>query len=687
MKQKIKRQTAIVLAILMAFLFIPTASFAAAANDITYTVDSGDELEFDKKDFNSVCKKLTGENLDYVIFDPPSASKGILYYDYDGRNEEEVDDDIEYEYDDISDITFVPDDDYEGGTVTINYEGYNADGDDYTGKVKITVSAGAADDIKYTVDSDEVLEFEEDDFDEVCDDLTGEELDYVRFTLPASTRGVLYLGYDDGDYDAKVSASKNYYYDSDPLIGDIAFVPDEDYSGTVSISYKGWNTEGETFSGSIKITVDESGSKSGDIEYSVDADDEVDFDEDDFNDYCQDENDEDLSFVSFTLPASTKGVLWYKYDSKNEKKVKASDEYYYDDDPSIDDITFVPGRNFSGSISIDFEGEDVEGDSIEGTVLITVDNEDNVADDIFLNGIAGSPVVMQNVYFSRACDKILDNELNYVKFTLPASSYGTLYYDYKSSSSSSLVSASTKYYYEDRSPYLEKVSFLSAGTGAGTYAIKYTGYDVDGVSFTGQIKVTITAKAAATPAGSSLYFSDVSGNYAWAASYVDTLHSTGIIKGSAAADGSQHYNPANKITRADFLLLLSRGLNLSTTSAAGNFSDVAAGSYYYDALATAKALGIAQGSDNKFYPNSTITREDAMVLALRAMTVTGNSPGVGNTTDLYTYSDNASVSAYAKEAVATLIRAGVITGSDGLLNPKSSLTRAETAAIIYRIIY
>jgi 20S proteasome alpha/beta subunit len=135
------------------------------------------------------------------------------------------------------------------------------------------------------------------------------------------------------------------------------------------------------------------------------------------------------------------------------------------------------------------------------------------------------------------------------------------------------------------------------------------------------------------------------------------------------------------------MLYLSKALNLYSSSVSGNFSDVPAGSYYYDAIATAKALDIAQGSNNKFYPNSTITREDAMVLALRAMSKSGYAIAPGNVTDLSTFKDNGTVSDYAKEAVAALIRSGIINGSDGNINPKSTITRAEAAAMIYRIKY
>lgn len=688
MELKFKKQAAALLAILMAVLFIPVNSYAASdqADDIKYTVDAGDDLDFDEDDFINASEDIIDEDesLDYVEFtDLPSSSKGVLYYD-----DDEVDEGDDIDSDELDDITFTADDDYTG-TFSIYYTGYDTDGNDFDGEIKITVkdSSGDADDITYSVASNRTVDFDAGDFDDASQDANDEDLDYIKITaLPSSSKGILYVNYDDGDYDSKVTTSKSYYYDDDPAIDDITFVPDEDYSGTVSISYKGYDTAGDTFTGIIKITVKDGGSSSsGDIKYSVDADDELQFDEDDFNDYCQDENDEDLDYITFELPSSSKGTLYYDYDGDDEEKIKSSTEYYYDDDPSIDDITFVPNDNFSGNVSIDFEGEDMDGDSIKGTLTIAVANDDMVADDIYFSGIAGSPVTMFDDYFDKQCKELLDNSLDYVKFTLPSSGSGTLYYNYTSASDSSKVTASTKYYYDDKAPYLDKVSFVSAGTTAGTYVVKYTGYDTDGGTFSGDIRITVTAKT--NTGNGSLYFGDVKDSYSWAIIYVDTLYSTGVISGETASDGTKRFNPGTAITRGDFMLYLSKALNLSSANATSNFSDVPVGSYYYDAIAVSKALGIAQGSNGKFYPNSTITREDAMVLALRAMNISGNAVGAGETSYLNNFTDSAAVSSYAKEGVAALIKAGIINGSDGKINPKSTITRAESTAMLYRIKY
>lgn len=551
-----------------------------------------------------------------------------------------------------------------------------------------TTTTYAADDvavtITYTTDAGEEVDFEEDDFNEVCEDLTDYDLDYVKFTLPTSSKGILYYDYDGSD-EERVTSTVRYKYDDDPSISDVTFVPDDDYSGTVIVSYRGWDEDDNEFTGSVKIIVNDD-DVDGDIEYSVDADDTIDFEEDDFNDYCQDENDADLNYLYFEQPSSSKGILYYDYDGDDEEKVDEDEEYYYDDDPSISDITFVPNDDFSGNCEIGFKGYDVDDDTIIGTVLIKVINDDDleIADDLEYSATVGSHVTFDDDDFNDVCEDLMDEELDYVKFTLPNSTKGTLYYNYTSTGSyTSKVTASTKYYY-DKSPYLRSVSFVPYGDSTGTVTIKYTGYDDGGNAFTGEINVSVKAKTIAANT-TSKYFSDVNTNYSWAVQYVDSLYSTGVLMGTVNPNGTRSFNPSSNITRGDFMLILYRALNLSSSSSTSGFSDVPSGSYYYQAITVAKALGIAKGTDNKFNPTATITREDAMVLALRAMSVSGTGYVTGDTSTLSSFYDKNSISDYAQVAIASLIKSGIITGSDNLIHPKDKITRAETAAVIYRI--
>lgn len=546
----------------------------------------------------------------------------------------------------------------------------------------VYAAADVADSISYTTDADDEVDFKKADFNEVCDDLNDEDLDYVKFTtLPTSSKGILYYDYD-GDKD-KVDSSDKYKYSGSPSISDVTFVPDDDYSGTVTISYTGWDEDDNEFTGTVKIKVS-GGSSDGDIEYSVDADDNVTFKKADFNSYCKKKNDAELKYLKFELPSSSKGILYFDYDDDKDK-LNEDDEYYYDKNPSISDITFVPKSTYSGDCEIKFSGYDISDDTIVGTVLISVGNKDlDDADDIAYTATAGSYVTFSENDFDKVCKDLMDEDLDYVKFTLPTSSNGTLYYSYTSSGNySSKVSASTKYY-NDEKDYLRNVSFVPYGDSAGTVTIKYTGYDTDGNAFTGEIKVTVKAKAANT---TSQFFSDVNGNYSWAVQYVDSLSSTGVLTGTNNSNGTKSFNPASPITRGDFMLILSRALNLTSSTSTSGFSDVPSGSYYDQAITAAKALGIAKGVDNKFNPNATITREDAMVLALRAMSVSGTGYVSGDSTTLSGFYDKATVSDYAQDAIAALIKSGIITGDNNQIHPKENITRAEAAAIIYRIKY
>lgn len=576
-------------------------------------------------------------------------------------------------------------------------------------------AADRAEDIIYEMDSDETLDFKEKDFNAVCEDLTDEELDYVKFTLPDDDDGILYYDYDEDDDDnTEVSSTKKYYYSQSPYISRITFVPDKDYSGTLTIKYTGRDEDGNSFSGKIKITVEDSGSSTL-ITYTISYDkDFIVFDEDDFFDVCEELQDEDLDYVKFTLPDDEDGILYYNYDEdeddEDNTKVSSSKKYYYDSSPRLSRITFVPDVEFSGSVTIKYRGYDTDGDSYSEKIKITVrgyDGEDDPDDEITDNADMitytsrpNTAILMKDEDFNNVCRKLTGSPLNYVTFTLSSSTYGTLYYGYTSSGNyTSKVKAASKYYYNG-SPYLLNVVFLPDKDLTGTVTIDYKGYDSNGAYYSGKVQIKLTSTGDTTPTQptqpgntpaqpgeliSSEHFNDVTTDYSWAVPYVDSLYEAGIITGSSSGS-TKLYSPAANITRGDYMLILYRALNMKTSSTTSNFADVPSGSYYYSAIITAKALGIAQGSDNHFYPNDTITREDAMVLALRAVNITGKTIPSGDINSLSVYADSGSISDYAGSAVAALIKAGVITGDDdNLIHPRGNLTRVQVAAIVYRI--
>ncbi|WHH58242.1 S-layer homology domain-containing protein [Petroclostridium sp. X23] len=172
-------------------------------------------------------------------------------------------------------------------------------------------------------------------------------------------------------------------------------------------------------------------------------------------------------------------------------------------------------------------------------------------------------------------------------------------------------------------------------------------------------------------------FDDIQGS--WAKKEIEALAVRGIINGTS----EKTYSPDAKIIRADFTKLLVGVLNKTAKSEAG-FNDIALSDYYYQAVNTAKALGLATGTgQNQFNPKGQITRQDMMVLMDRALSISGKT--LTKKADLSTYADAEGVAAYAKDSVAELVAAGIIQGSNGKLRPQDNLTRAEAARVLYLI--
>lgn len=167
----------------------------------------------------------------------------------------------------------------------------------------------------------------------------------------------------------------------------------------------------------------------------------------------------------------------------------------------------------------------------------------------------------------------------------------------------------------------------------------------------------------------------------WAKSAIETMAARGIITGTS----DTAFSPNSDIKRADFLVLLVRALELKgTNDQVTTFDDVNESDYYYDAVNIARQLGIVKGTgDNLFQPNSSISRQDMMVLAARAAAAAGKTlPSAGS---LDAFGDASQVSAYAQDSVIALVDAGIVIGNNGNLAPQSSLTRAEAAVILYRL--
>ena len=172
------------------------------------------------------------------------------------------------------------------------------------------------------------------------------------------------------------------------------------------------------------------------------------------------------------------------------------------------------------------------------------------------------------------------------------------------------------------------------------------------------------------------------GGYSWAEESIYALVERGVIKGTSETT----YSPANPVTRADFAILLVRAFGL-TGSGDESFADVPASAYYAKEVAIAKENGITDGiGNNRFAPEAPIKREDMMLILARVLKRMDEPLSEADEAVLAQYVDGAQVSAYARQAVAQLVGAQLVAGSNGSLNPQGKTSRAEVAVLLERIL-
>ena len=190
-------------------------------------------------------------------------------------------------------------------------------------------------------------------------------------------------------------------------------------------------------------------------------------------------------------------------------------------------------------------------------------------------------------------------------------------------------------------------------------------------------KVTIEATFA--EASEDLPFTDVAAN-AWYADAIQFVYENGLMTGVTTTT----FGPNVTTSRAMLATILYR-LEGEPRVTAASFTDVESGMYYTDAVAWASSKGIVTGyGDGTFLPNKAITREEMAAMLYRYASYKGYD--VTGMKDLGGYSDAASVSSYAVEALQWATGEGLVTNMDGALNPTGSATRAQLATILMRFL-
>ena len=162
---------------------------------------------------------------------------------------------------------------------------------------------------------------------------------------------------------------------------------------------------------------------------------------------------------------------------------------------------------------------------------------------------------------------------------------------------------------------------------------------------------------------------------AWYYDAVAYCYENGIMDGTSSVSFAPNML-LNRAMAAQVLYNLADG----TASTAAGFPDVAASAWYADAVNWAAANGYVTGYDNgSFGPEDSLTREQLAVILYRY----AGSPEPTGSLDGFT--DAASASDYAVDALRWAVGEGLLTGKDGgRLDPAGTASRAELAQILAR---
>ena len=746
----------------------------SSKGDITYTVKAGEEVAFDDEDFVNAYDNAGGSGtMKYVVFEKPSSdysNAGTVYSRYGKRNatsftRSELDDykfyygDSDYGDYDLDELSFVADKSF-SDSIEIAFTAYGGRGskenDSVSGTLKITSSKSASSskgDITYTVKAGEEVTFDDDDFEKIYENssCTG-SFKYVEFSRPDSAfnnAGTLYSRYGKRNETAftrsSLSSNKFYYGDSDYGdydLDELSFVADKSFSGSITLNFTVYGGTGtrtnQNVTGTLVITTDKTGSSTakGDVTYTVKAGDEVAFDEDDFKKVYDSSNcTGNFKYVEFSRPDSAfnnAGTLYSRYGKRNETAFTRSSlsgttfgyDSYEDADYSLDDLSFVADRTFSGSITLSFTlygGKNSKCDqSTTGTLVITTGTSavtSRYVGNIRYNTTPNTALQINANDIARLFRKYTSGgSLQYLTLTsVPAT--GSLYYNYYNASkygatrtqltASMAGSMIFSYSPASASEYdLSELTYIPSGSNYCT-ALTFTGYSSSGTAVSATILISVTASPVSevysvTTKGTSVNFpansvySAVASATGFGLSSIQLLElpasTAGVLYvGSYAADTTSAYSygsdtdsmsqlrfiPNSGFTGSvsiPYVALSSSGtalgagvVSIGVVDSVKKFTDISTSTWCYKYVTELASANVISGySNGTFQEKNTITYGAALKLIMLAAGYGEQAPTV----------KGSPFSGYLAKAKA----AGLVSGNPKLNGPITRLQIAQIAA-------
>lgn len=525
--------------------------------------------------------------------------------------------------------------------------------------------------------------FDPDDFSEAVDGATGRYAGKLSaITIEGSNGGSVY------ENGSRVSSSTKYYVSGarNKLISSLYFRTSSTSTTNAYFTYIGYDADGDVIAAG-KVTL---GDESVDMEYSASFGGSVTFLESDFSKAFSGKAGEKLDYVTFAMNRATVVMNnktyslndgsnaaifgWAYTTSKATTKLSSTDKCYYQASYTqldLDEVTYVTGSyRTKYTVYLPYTAVGTSGPRYEGYTAITVSGDDS---------ITASGASMKTLGAADAVLRAYPNAA-YVMFKQPAVSEGRLLYNFRSVAAQNYTAvdySKDQFYLSGTSAknlYLDSVFFLPAADCSTQIRLAFTVYGTSGTQLgSGELTVRVASKTA------SSVFSDVNARTcSWAANAVDFMNEYGLVKGT----GTSTFGWKGSMTRGDFVLILYRNAGSPSVYGVSNpFTDVKSTDYYYEAVLWAYRNNVVNGtSTTTFGPKGKITREQIASILWRL----AGKPVYS--ASLRSYTDYASVSDYAYDAMSWAVGSGYVKGSGAKLSPKNNATRAEVAVMLHRYL-
>ncbi len=525
--------------------------------------------------------------------------------------------------------------------------------------------------------------FDPDDFSEAVDGATGRYAGKLSaITIEGSNGGSVY------ENGSRVSSSTKYYVSGarNNLISSLYFRTSSTSTTNAYFTYIGYDADGDVIAAG-KVTL---GDERVDMEYSASFGGSVTFLESDFSKAFSGKAGEKLDYVTFAMNRATVVMNnktyslndgsnaaifgWAYTTSKATTKLSSTDKCYYQASYTqldLDEVTYVTGSyRTKYTVYLPYTAVGTSGSRYEGYTAITVSGDDS---------ITASGASMKTLGAADAVLRAYPNAA-YVMFKQPAVSEGRLLYNFRSVAAQNYTAvdySKDQFYLSGTSAknlYLDSVFFLPAADCSTQIRLAFTVYGTSGTQLgSGELTVRVASKTA------SSVFSDVNARTcSWAANAVDFMNEYGLVKGT----GTSTFGWKGSMTRGDFVLILYRNAGSPSVYGVSNpFTDVKSTDYYYEAVLWAYRNNVVNGtSTTTFGPKGKITREQIASILWRLAGKPVNSAS------LRSYTDYASVSDYAYDAMSWAVGSGYVKGSGAKLSPRNNATRAEVAVMLHRYL-